>query len=191
MSSRSRPTIDESSGLTDELQKLASEYGWGAVEKAIADLRSRPPGRPTGWSIDDWAALANMDQLLDQGQAETVTVAARQSLHLTEAHSEESAVRRLRDKYKKHRGEISLYRDKMALRVLSNIFKALEVKIERDAQAVSQATTRTIKRATEELARMAEVPTLQMEAVADLEKWLRQLTEINIPSFSPEENPED
>lgn len=87
--------------LQVQLQALVELHGHEAVSRALA----RPPGRPKGWTIDDRAAVENMAELLRSGQAETPTGAARQSLKLTEVHSEESAVRRLRDRYKERQVE--------------------------------------------------------------------------------------
>lgn len=90
------------------LDKLIDKYGLEAVKQAVEAALSRPPGRPKGWAIDDWAALENMYRLLQSGLASDRTDAARQSLHLTEVHGKESTVRRLRDKYKEHKDEIAL-----------------------------------------------------------------------------------
>lgn len=94
--------------LTDPfLDELIQRYGREPVRQAVEAALAQPPGRPKGWAIDDWAALENMYRLLHSGQASDRTDAARQSLHLTESHSTESVIRRLRDKYREHEEEIA------------------------------------------------------------------------------------
>lgn len=89
------------------VEQLARRHGHDAVKRAVERAVSRSPGRPKGWLIDDWPALENMYRLLRSGRAEDVTKAGRASVHLTESHSEESTVRRLRDKYRQREREIA------------------------------------------------------------------------------------
>lgn len=103
------------SDTTEELQavvgafieQLTQRYGHDAVKHAVEVAVSRPPGRPKGWLIDDWPALKNMYRLLRSGEEQDATKAARASVSLTENHSTESTIRRLRDKYRRKEQEIA------------------------------------------------------------------------------------
>ena len=93
-----------------EADRLVAQYPSEVLDALIRVLRERVPariGRPTGSGQDDDALLEQMEELLANGQASSVTDAARQVARIHPGHSEEATKHRLRRKYSERQQEES------------------------------------------------------------------------------------